>query len=161
MNLKIAGILSGLLAVSVMLFSLWLWQPERQVLKHHEHFLRAAANRDWTRLAGFLDDSYADRWGHNKESVVSNSREVLSQFFGLNIADEETDCYIEGNTGTVSCKLTLHGNGTPVAEYAVSEVNRLTTPFTFQWIRRSWKPWDWKLTRVDNPQLHIPQEAGF
>ena len=157
MNLKNTGIYAGVAAVVIILYSLWLWQPERQVLKHHEHFLKAVSNRNWTRFAGFLDDKYTDRWGHDRAGVLSDSREVLSQFFTLTLTGESTDCAVDGNTGTVSCRLRMQGAGTPVAESAVSEVNSLAAPFTFKWTRQSWKPWDWKLMSVDNPQLNIPQ----
>jgi len=161
MNLKNAGIFASLSTVALLLYCLWLWQPGRQVLKHHQHFLQAASDRNWTRFTDYLDDKYADQWGHDKAGVLSSSREILSQFFALTITDESTDCVVEGNTATVSCRLKMKGTGSPVAEYAIDEVNALTTPFTFEWTRKSWKPWDWKLKRVDNPQLSIPQETGY
>jgi hypothetical protein len=154
-------ILAAIFAVSWMLYCLWLWQPERQVRKHHEHFIKAAENRNWSRVEDFIDARYADRWGHDKAFVLRESREVLRQFFALSIESDVGQCDVSGETGTVVAKLKIAGTGTVVAEYAKQAVNGLGEPFAFQWTRRSWKPWDWKLTRVDNSQLRINRGAEF
>jgi hypothetical protein len=157
MNIKSIAAAACLGAVLLLLFCLRLWQPERQVLKHNEHLLKAASHRDWKRVAEFIDEKYGDRWGHDKTSALSDSREVLGQFFILDLTGESSDCAADGGVGTVVCRLKMAGRGSPLAEAAMDEVNALKTPFTFQWTRQSWKPWDWKLTRVDNPQLNVPQ----
>ena len=156
MNIKTVTTAAGLAAVVLLLLCLRLWQPERQVLKHQQHLLQAASRRNWTRLAEFLGEKYTDQWGHDKAAALSDSREVLGQFFALDLTGESPDCTANGILGTVSCRLKMAGKGTPLAEIALEEVNALKTPFTFQWTRQSWKPWDWKLTRVDNPDLQIP-----
>jgi len=157
MTIKTIAATAGLAAVVILLFCLRLWQPERQILKHNEHLLKAASNRNWTRLAAFIDEKYSDRWGHDKASALSDSREVLAQFFVLDLTGESPECSANGLTGTVSCHLKMSGRGSPLADAAMNEINGLQPPFTFQWTRQSWKPWDWKLTRVDNSQLNIPQ----
>jgi hypothetical protein len=161
MNVKNAGALAGLAVVALALHGLWLWQPERQILKHHRHFLDAVARRNWTRVAAFMDESFTTRWGYNKTDALRESREVLGQFFSLTITGEPAECLITGSTATVSVRLKFEGNGTAVAEYAKNEVNALTEPFAFQWTRKSWKPWDWKLAGVDNPQLRLDHLEGF
>jgi len=159
MNIKSIAAATGLTLVLILLFCLWLWQPERQVLKHNEHLLKAASSRNWTALAEFINEKYSDRWGHDKASALSDSREVLGQFFVLEITGESAGCSTDGLVATVSCRLKMSGKGSPLADIAVNEINALKTPFTFQWTRQSWKPWDWQLTRADNPDLNIPQ--GF
>jgi hypothetical protein len=42
--------------------------------------------------------------------------------------------------------------------YARDEVNALREPFTMTWRKKSWKPWDWELIRVEQPELRIPIE---
>lgn len=157
MNLKKSAAIAGIAVILPMLFCLHLWQPERQVLKHHEHLLQAASDRNWKRLTEMMDEKYTDRWGHDRAGAIAESREVLSQFFALTITGEPGECVISGNIATLPAHLKLAGNGTAVAEMAVNEVNALTGPFVFEWTRKSWKPWDWKLTRVDNRQLNIPE----
>ena len=61
----------------------------------------------------------------------------------------------DDGTGTTRARLILAGRGSPLAEYAVERVARLTQPFTFTWRQRSWKPWDWVLTKMEQPELEI------
>jgi hypothetical protein len=157
MNIKSATAAACLAGVALLLFCLRLWQPERQVLRHNEHLLKAASSRNWTRVAEFIDEKYGDRWGHDKSSALSDSREILGQFFVLDLVGESSECRADGAIGTVSSRLKMTGKGSPLAEAAMEEVNALKNPFTFQWTRQSWKPWDWKLTRVDNPDLNLQQ----
>ena len=157
MTIKNIASAFGFAAIGLLFFCLRLWQPEHQVLKHHEHLLKAASTRNWTEFAENIDEHYKDRWGQNKAVVLSQSKEVLSQFFVLEITSESPDCLISGSEGIVSCHLKIVGKGSPLADLAIEEVNALKTPFTFRWTRQSWKPWDWKLTFADNPQLNIPE----
>jgi len=39
----------------------------------------------------------------------------------------------------------------------MSRVAELKEPFSFTWRQVSWKPWDWKLVRVDQPELEITE----
>jgi hypothetical protein len=34
------------------------------------------------------------------------------------------------------------------------------TPFELRWRHESWKPWDWKLVEVHNPELEVPAAFG-
>jgi hypothetical protein len=138
-----------------------LWQPQRQAILHNEHLLDAAAARDWAKVAAFMDDAYADRWEHDKASAVDDVRLALGQFFALTITGEEVDCAGSGDERVVSAKLKMSGGGTAIAQEVQRRVNELKTPFTFRWTRKSWKPWDWKLARVDNAELSIDRSAGF
>lgn len=152
------GTVAAFAAVAWVLYCLWLWQPERQVLKHHEHFIKAAETRNWRRVEAFIDAGYSDRWGHDKAFVLRESREILRQFFALSIVSAVGSCDVIGHAATVSATLKMAGTGTPIAEMAKNEVNALRAPFVFEWKRQSWKPWDWKLTRVDHPQLRLHGE---
>ena len=52
---------------------------------------------------------------------------------------------------TVQCEADL---GNP-AEAIIERANALESDFQFDWHKESWKPWDWKLTAVRQPELHI------
>jgi len=147
--------------VAWVLYSLWLWQPARQVRKHQEHFIAAVGTRNWSRVEEFIDARYSDRWGHDKTFVLRESREVFRQFFALSIQSDVTSCAISGDAGMVTAKLKIAGTGTAIAEYAKEAVNGLGEPFVFEWTRRSWLPWDWKLMRVDQPQLRLDHGNEF
>jgi hypothetical protein len=43
-----------------------------------------------------------------------------------------------------------------VMEVLDERVNKLPTPFEFEWHHLSGKPWDWKLVRVSNSGFEIP-----
>ena len=156
MNIKSTLPFVCLAFVVLLLFCLRLWQPERQALMHNEHLLKAASKRDWTRVSAFIDEKYSDRWGHDKTAALADAREILSQFFILDLTGESPECSAGSGSATISCRLKMTGRGSPIADAAMTEVNALQTPFSFQWTRHSWKPWDWKLARVDNTQLNIP-----
>jgi hypothetical protein len=149
------------LAVVIILRSLWLWQPSRQVMLHQEHLLDAAEHRNWSRFSAFIDDQYSDRWHHDKPFLVRESSEVFRQFFSLSIKRELVACVVQGGDATVTMRLKLEGAGTPIASYASSAVSELSAPFSFQWKRRSWKPWDWALVSADQPQLRLEHVEGF
>jgi hypothetical protein len=151
----------GLLAAIGLLRCLWLWQPERQVLLHQEHLLDAAEKRDWRAFAAFIDPHYGDRWGHDKSSLLADSSEVLRQFLALTIQRDLRDCSVADGRATVRIRLKLQGTGGPIAAYAVAELEGMSEPFSFQWKKNSWKPWDWTLVAADQPQLRIDRSMTF
>jgi len=143
--------------VTLVLYSARLWQPERQVRLHTAHLLKAVEGRQWKKVDSFVADNYSDRWKHDKTFVLRASNEVFSQFLFLTIHGETLQCEISGSTGVTHDRVKISGSGGPLSELVVQEVNRLQQPFVFTWERRSWKPWDWQLTRFDQPELAIPQ----
>jgi ketosteroid isomerase-like protein len=148
----------SILASAALALAVWLlvlWQPVRQVRRHTERLLAAVEGKDWKRFAEFMADDYSDQWGHDKTAVVERSREVFAQFFLIetgahDLAVEESD-----GIGTAHAHLVLRGSGGPLAQIAIERVAALREPFVFLWRQRSWKPWDWALTRVEQPELAL------
>ncbi len=138
-----------------------LWQPERQIVLHTEHLLKAVGKRDWTGVARFVDESYADRWGHDKASAIGDARDAFQQFFSLSIAPESPSGVADRTRGVVTARLKLGGSGTAVAQSVKNYLNGLHAPFTFEWRRKSWKPWDWQLVRMDNAELEIDKNLAL
>lgn len=139
----------------------WLWQPERQARLHQQHLLRAFEERDWGDIAGFLAEDYADRWGHDKAFVLREGREVFRQFLWVAVAGEIVRAEVSGDAARMDVRVRLSGRGSPLAEVAMERVNALGEPFVFEWKRRSWKPWDWQLVRLDQAELQMEEVAGF
>jgi hypothetical protein len=138
---------------------IWLWQPERQIFLHQRHLLDAAENHKWSKIAGFLDSNFRDRFGHDKAWALRESQEVLRQFFALTIHDRDTTLEMSRDTAKVKTYLRLEGTGTPIAEAAQEAVNSAQDqPFEFSWRHASWLPWDWKLTSVDHPLIERADE---
>ena len=138
-----------------MVWLLWLWQPARQVRLHTEDFLEAVESRDWKIMSQRIADDYSDRWGHDKREVVERSREVFAQFFVLAIEARDLAVGESDGLGDASARLTLRGSGGPLAQIAVQRAAELRSPFVFTWRQRSWKPWDWALVRVEQPELRV------
>ena len=110
-------------------------RPERQLRLHQANLLRAVEKRDWERFARFLADDYSDRWGHDKEFVLSESRAGVSavlvfEAFGTSCETSEVD----DDRGMVAVSITLEGTGGPLAQFAKAACeSALTAPFTFRW----------------------------
>ena len=145
----------------VLFWCLSLWQPERQLLKHHQHFLQSIENRKWSKIERLLDPDYSDRWGYTRADFLRESREVFRQFIALTLHEELVQTDLSAGTGTVTTRIRVEGTGSALAMLARDEANSLTTPFVFEWKKRSWKPWDWKLVRIDNQTLHFERPSGF
>ena len=161
MDAKTLRLTLGLAAVAIVIFLAQLWQPARQVRLHQAHFLKAVGKRNWETVGQFIAAEYHDRWGHDKENVLAQSAQVFGQFVFCKIESEERSLVLENGSATVGAKLAMSGTGSPIASYVMQRVGSLTEPFTFKWVKKSWKPWDWELTEVDQPQLEIPEMRDF
>lgn len=144
--------------VAAALYCLWLWQPERQAIKHQQTLLQAAGKRKWKKVSSLIAENYSDRWGFSKTVALRETSEVLRQFFVLEIKGEMFAIEPADDTIAIHQRITFDGKGTALAEMAKQEVNNLRQPFRFEWKRQSWKPWDWQLTRVDHPQLRARRQ---
>jgi hypothetical protein len=144
--------------VALAVFLIVLWSPERQARLHQEHLLGAVSDKNWARVASFIAEDYSDRWGHDKTFVLQATREVFAQFFALELSMQDPVLSVRDGAGEVSARLIAKGSGGPFAQMAIDRLQSLPEPFTFRWQKRSWKPWDWALVRVDHPTLEIPSE---
>jgi hypothetical protein len=157
MDRKMKAVYAVVLLGIVAIYIAALWQPARQVQLHQTNLLRAVEKRNWERFASFMADDYSDRWGHDKEFVLRESREVFRQFLFLTVRQEVRAMQIGDQRGTVLARIELTGSGGPLASVATERVNALSKPFTFRWRQRSWKPWDWQLVDVDQPELELSE----
>ena len=161
MDLKKRALAAAAVLAALALYAAWLWQPARQVRLHTAHFLGAVERRKWDRAQTFVADNYSDRWGHDKEFVLRESREVFRQFIFLTIQRDPAPPTITGPDAEIRTPIKLAGNGSPIAQLAVEKINTLRMPFTFTWHRTGWQPWSWQLTRIDQPELDLEMERGF
>ena len=136
----------------IFLFS--FWNPEKQVRRHQRLLLSALEDRDWDDFSELLAQNYSDRWGHDKAFVQSRAAEVF-RFFAVQITEEITRLDMLVDEAEVHARLRMQGRGGPLAEYAIMRANALTEPWVFRWKKQSWKPWDWVLEHVDQPELEI------
>jgi hypothetical protein len=148
---------AAIVLVAVVIGALWLWQPARQVRRHNEKLLDAVESKDWKELSELMADDYSDRWGHDKATVIERSRMVFAQFLVMELAATEPEVEEANGQGTVRARLALTGRGGPLAELAIQKASALQQPFVFEWRQASWKPWDWVLVKVDQPELEITE----
>ena len=144
-------------AFAVLGFAVWLYfwcEPERQVRRAQARLLSAAESGDVDAFAQLLATDYRDGWGHDKTFVVNGSRQVLTDFKTMDIAREEVALALTG-TGqwTLQEKLTLSGLGGPIAMAVRERASHLHQPFTMVWRKSGWKPWDWELTSIAQPEI--------
>ncbi len=108
-------------------------------------------------MDGLLASDYQDRWQHTKASVVSQTRQVFSQFLMLTIVREDRGVQLDTDSFVVREKFTIEGMGGALAMAVKDEVNRLREPFAMTWRRRGWKPWDWEILSVEQRELRLPE----
>lgn len=152
-----AGLLLALI-IGIWLFQ--LWQPARQVQLHSEHFISAVEGKNWDALAAFIDETYQDQWKQDRALVRSRMREVLRFARNLRVQADSPLVAANDRDGDWSARITIAADPNEVAEMIEARVNALDTPFELHWQRKSWKPWDWKLVRVSNSALELP-EGGY
>ena len=102
------GFYGGLgLALLIGLFLIWLWQPERQVNRHTENFLRTIEKRNWTGVADFIGNDYQDQWGDDRARVLERMREVLRYLRRIRIGATNAAVRIDSQRGYWNAKISL------------------------------------------------------
>lgn len=152
---------AGAALVALALFLLWLWQPERQVRLHTSHFLKKVERRNWEAAGKMMADDYRDRWEHDKEEALAGARGAFRQFMFVTVENRTDSAEIAPDSGTTRTVVKISGSGGPLAQMVMDRVNTLRNPFVFSWRHASWKPWDWELTSVDQPELNTERFSGF
>jgi hypothetical protein len=147
------------LAFALSIYLTWLWGAEHQVRMHSDHLLRSLENKSWPTFATFIADDYQDQWGQDRALVQERTRDVFRYVRGIHIVPGYAMVETGNGKATWQAKITIEGDNSELAALLKERVNQLTTPFTLEWRKRTWKPWDWKLVRVTNSGLEIP--AGF
>ena len=149
----------GAIAALVLgLWLAWLWTPERQVRLHSEHFVATIEKRDWSGAADFISQSYSDDWGHDRSRLLERTRGVLQLVQNLRLTVQEPVTLTGSQEGTWRARISIRAEG-EFGPQLEERVNSAGEPFLLTWRLESRKPWDWKLVRVSNPSLEIPQEA--
>lgn len=129
--------------------------------RHTKAFLKAVERQKWDKVATLMADDYADRWEHDKEFVLREAPRVFRQYVTLEIQNDPSLPADVSKEAISSTMVKVSGNGSPIAQLVTERVNALRSPFYFTWRRMSWKPWDWRLTRIEQSELDIREESFF
>jgi hypothetical protein len=149
----------GIGFIALLIWLVWWCQPERQVRRAQRRMLDAIESRNRESFAAMLAQDYRDRWEHDKGIVARRCGEVFAHFMTLDIEGENRGTAEEPDgTWVVTQKITVTGLGDGYAMAAREYINALREPFSMTWRKRGWKPWDWELTTVAQPELRVPAE---
>jgi hypothetical protein len=150
LSLQLAAVVAWLLSQGV--------TAEGQVRHRADQFRRALAEGRSAKAWHMVSPDYRDAWGMDRDQIGSALRDVSRQFLTLRI--EWVDPRFEP-TGDGAIALTtlprLEGKSiTPIGEMMLSTARRLDEPFTFVWRKEGWWPWTWRIVKISNPALEIP-----
>jgi hypothetical protein len=152
-----AAFLGGMaVALCIGLYLIWLWRPEHQVELHTEHFFQAIDHRNWDAVAEFIGDGYQDQWGDDRTRLLERTREAFRWVRGSRITASDPTVQVQADRAIWTGKIMVYSSDDGVMEVLDERVNKLPTPFEFEWHHLSGKPWDWKLVRVSNSGFEIP-----
>jgi len=141
------------LAVAALIWAVWFYQPERQLERTHHRLIKALESRNWKKIRDITTDDF-HAGVYNKTDALDLGREILQPFFSIQFTEHEKKRIPQG----FQSRITMEGKGAGHAEAVISGVNSQGEPFVFSWQRMSWKPWDWRLVRVDHPILSTPMD---
>jgi hypothetical protein len=146
--------LLGVVLVGAILLALPWLSPARGVERAWSGVVRAIERNDRERLTAYLTDNYKDGFGLDREQAVNLIASVRGQFVACTIRRERSMIELapDKRSAVTRALVRVEGQGTPVAT-AVTQASQSTqAPTEFRWRRGSWKPWDWRLVSVDNPE---------
>jgi hypothetical protein len=146
------------IALCVGLYFIWLWQPERQVIRHTENLFHAIERKDWEAVGDFIAHDYQDQWGDDRARVLERLREGLRFVRAPRINASNPSLQVEAQRAVWIGKIILSSSDDEVMTLLDERVNSLPTPFKLEWHRFSRKPWDWELALVNNPAFEIPAD---
>jgi len=151
-----AGFWFGVFFVLILLW--WGWgafQADRQLENRFRELVKVVEDRNWEKLRGFLADDYVDAWGNDRERTIELAGQGFQYFLVLGVEPEEPEFLIAGREATVRTGFEISGTGRGPAKIILSRAAGLKEPFEIGWRRESWKPWDWKVVSMSQPELNL------
>lgn len=149
-----------LIAVTAcLLLVIWLairWQPDAQLERRWEGFLNAFETRRWSAVNAYLSPEYHDSWGHTRQQLGREATYALTDFRSLEVRATEVVMERTGNRAHIEAVIRVVGEGGPRANQARQAVNRVFIATEFEWERRPWRPWDWRLVSIENGKVDLP-----
>lgn len=144
----------GVALVAALLLGLPWLSPARGVERAWAGVVKAIEKNDRERLAAYLSENYSDGFGLGRGQAVELVASVRGQFLVCTIRRERpmTELAPDKRSAVARALVRVDGQGTPVAAAVVQTSQSTQTPTEFRWRRETWRPWDWRLVSVDNPE---------
>lgn len=136
---------------------IWLGLPwlssERGVKRSWDRVTEAIEKRDYETLGKYLQDDYRDGFGLGRAEALEVLTSVRAHFIVCWIQREAPELVMDpqGKAAISRAIIRLGGQGSPIAQAAIQASNTTSTPTTFRWRKNTWKPWDWRLVSIENP----------
>jgi len=136
----------------------WAWgafQADRQLENRFRGLVEAVEDRNWKKLETYLADDYVDEWGNNRARTLELAQQGFQYFLVLEITPVDPEFTLQGREAEVRTKFDLVGRGRGPAQIVLKEAGKLQEPFVLVWRQESWKPWDWRLISMSQPELKL------
>ena len=134
---------------AVVLWSVWFYQPDRQLERRHRKLITAVESRNWKKLSAMTtDDFHAGLY--DKAEAFETGKELFRPFFSVQLTEHDKT----RNGNVITSLIRMEGKGAAFANEIVLLINQQKEPVVFTWRRMSWKPWDWKLFNAEHPLFH-------
>lgn len=146
------------LALNLAIGAIWFVWPflkseKIQALDQHQRLVTVVGHRNWKLTLALLAEDYHDSWDMKREEAVSVGHEFLQSFIVLNLEWKTASVTIAGNIATITGEIKVSGNGFGYSQEIINKVNNLHEPFVFVWRKDGWKPGDWRLVSLTQPEL--------
>jgi hypothetical protein len=99
--------------------------------------------------------------GRRSHARLERMRDVFRYLRRIRIEPANAAVRIDSQRGYWNAKIIIDGDQGEVMALVKERVNSLARPFEFEWRRQYPRPWDWKLVRVSNASLEIPEDGLF
>lgn len=151
---RILGTLAFIIILLAIVLGLPWLSPVRGVERAWGTLIDGVAENDFKDVTSVVAPDYKDGWGLTRDEVITLAQTVRRHFITCTIArhPHKVDMSDDRHSATVKSVIRVNGTGSPVAQMIVQVSNQTQAETTFEWRRRSWKPWDWKLVSVANPE---------
>lgn len=160
-------IVVGVLLALALWFGLPFLSPGKGVIRSWDAVLRAVEDHDAEALGRLLGADYTDGFGLDRAAAIELAGRIHAHFVVCTLRRERSELILDpsGKSAVTRALVRLGGQGSPVAQGAMRASQTSETPTAFRWRRNSWKPWDWRLVAVDNPDAaralaRFQREAG-
>lgn len=155
------------------LLALGLWlglpflSPSRGVERAWDQVLEAISENDPEELGRLLGADYSDGFGFDRAEAIRVAGLIRAQFLTCTFRRERSEVVMDPSkkSAVTRAKMRLVGTGSPIAQGAIQASAVSESLTSFRWRRNSWRPWDWRLVSIENPDAvraltRFQREAG-
>ena len=145
----------GLVLVWLAYSFVFVWPAHIQLPTKQDAFLSSIEDGDDHVWEDLISEAYQDQWEFSKSNVLVSLSDVRTNLMALHISWEPEAPEILEDEARLTGDLNFEATALFGADFVTSRLNNLKTPWVFTWKKESWKPWSWKLVRIENPSLSL------